>query len=266
MKRTLKFLARFYPESWRRRYGAEFDALLEDANPSLHDAFDILWGALKMQMTTKWGFGKTIFACSLGGIIVAAAITVAIPVHYVSQDMLTVIPADDTSLRVLDHLNGARYEPSGRDIFNQESLGEIIHKYNLYPHERAHLPLGEVIDNMRRGISVRPVAPAWPGSGDTLTFAIAFDYPDRQLAEDVGGRLLSAFIKDDLNGPHSRSNFALRQGLAIPVGPNRAVLAGEGLLVGLLGGAIVAFAARRRRDSTICPTCGRRVAAQLTAS
>jgi hypothetical protein len=33
MKRTMRFLARLYPSSWRKRYGAELDALLEDATP-----------------------------------------------------------------------------------------------------------------------------------------------------------------------------------------------------------------------------------------
>jgi ABC-type transporter Mla subunit MlaD len=51
MKRAMKLLARLYPSSWRERYGAEFEALLEDANPSAWHAIDVLWGALKMQLT-----------------------------------------------------------------------------------------------------------------------------------------------------------------------------------------------------------------------
>jgi hypothetical protein len=52
MKRTMRFLVWLYPSTWRKRYGAEFEALLEDATPSAQDAFDVFWGALKMQMTT----------------------------------------------------------------------------------------------------------------------------------------------------------------------------------------------------------------------
>ena len=57
MKPALKFLARLYPPSWRKRYGTEFEVLLEDATPSVRDVFDLLCGALKMQITT-WSFGK----------------------------------------------------------------------------------------------------------------------------------------------------------------------------------------------------------------
>jgi hypothetical protein len=33
MSRLIRFIARFYPRSWRERYGAEFTALLEDVRP-----------------------------------------------------------------------------------------------------------------------------------------------------------------------------------------------------------------------------------------
>jgi hypothetical protein len=58
----MRFLVRFYPLSWRNRYGVEFDALLEDATLTVPDTFDVFWGALKMQMT-PWGFGRVTFAC-----------------------------------------------------------------------------------------------------------------------------------------------------------------------------------------------------------
>lgn len=44
MRRTVRLLGPLYPSSWRRRYGAEFDALLEDTAPTGRDAIDILWG------------------------------------------------------------------------------------------------------------------------------------------------------------------------------------------------------------------------------
>jgi capsular polysaccharide biosynthesis protein len=216
-----------------------------------------------MQMTTKWGVGKTVLACSLAGIIVTVAIAFAIPVHYVWQGMLTVAPADESSLSVLDHL--------GHDIFSRESLAEIIQQHNLYPRERARLPLSDVIDKVKSGVSVRAVGPEWPWSRNTLTFAIAFDYPDRQVAQKVGNELVSAFMegifdqaKSHPNGSHA--TFEVRDIAEKPVGPNRAAFAGGGLLAGLLGGAIVAIISRSRRDTAVCPTCGQRVAAHVTGS
>jgi hypothetical protein len=93
MKPIIKFLVRLYPSAWRKRYGAELDALLEDATPSVRDAFDVLWGALKMQMT-MWDFGRVTFACSVAGVLVAVAASFVIPVDYQSQVTLILTPSD----------------------------------------------------------------------------------------------------------------------------------------------------------------------------
>lgn len=47
MKRVIRFLARLYPATWRRRYGAEFDALLEDESPTVGSAMNVLLGAVR---------------------------------------------------------------------------------------------------------------------------------------------------------------------------------------------------------------------------
>ena len=51
-KHLLRILARLYPAAWRKRYGDEFEALIEDARPGLGGALDILKGALAMQFTS----------------------------------------------------------------------------------------------------------------------------------------------------------------------------------------------------------------------
>lgn len=53
MKRAMKFFARLYPSSWRARYAAEFDALLDDISPSLGDLFDVLADVLRVRLTTS---------------------------------------------------------------------------------------------------------------------------------------------------------------------------------------------------------------------
>jgi hypothetical protein len=65
MKRWIRWAACLYPASWRERYGARFDALLEDAGSGWSDWFDVLRGAMAMRMTS-WNF-KLVVACGLGG-------------------------------------------------------------------------------------------------------------------------------------------------------------------------------------------------------
>ena len=52
MSRWMKLLVRMYPVSWRGRYEAEFAALLEEVQPSWRGSFDILKGAVAMQLRT----------------------------------------------------------------------------------------------------------------------------------------------------------------------------------------------------------------------
>jgi hypothetical protein len=46
MRRLTRWAAKLYPRAWRHRYGAEFDALLEDISPSWRDACDVAGRAL----------------------------------------------------------------------------------------------------------------------------------------------------------------------------------------------------------------------------
>jgi hypothetical protein len=67
MKSIVRILARLYPASWRARYGAEFDVLLEDVTPSARQALDVFLGAMSMQITT-WNFGKIVAVSAVAGL------------------------------------------------------------------------------------------------------------------------------------------------------------------------------------------------------
>lgn len=253
MKRTMRFLARLYPSSWRKRYGDEFEALLEDATPSARDAFDVFWGASKMQMTT-WGFGRITLACSVAGILVAAAVSFALPVHYLSRAVLTVtpangsIPAGETTRSLLNNME--------RNVFSQESLTSIVQEHNLYPRERALMPVNDVIDNMKRNIRIDPIPLASPGNPDTLTFAVQFDYSDRYVAQQVNAELASLFLEGALNSQLNSELwiFHVSDPPSLPLGPaapNRTRLGAVGLFAGLLAGLSLAIVVRSRRRTTV---------------
>ena len=53
MRTLMRWAARLYPATWRNRYAAEFDALLEDISPSLGDLCDVLGHVLRVRATTS---------------------------------------------------------------------------------------------------------------------------------------------------------------------------------------------------------------------
>jgi hypothetical protein len=246
MKRIVRLLAWLYPSSWRKRYGTEFDDLLEDTTLSARDSFDVFWGALKMQMTT-WTFGRITLACAVAGMLVAAVVSFVLPVHYLSQATLIVTPADESTRGLPNNL-------MERSIFNREVLASLIQAHSLYPRERTRVPLDVVIDKMKSNIQVVSILPASPGNGGTLTFAIRFDYPDRYVAQQINGELLTRLIEGNLHAqPDSHWTFYVPANPSLPAWPappNRTRFAAVGLFAGLLAGLTLA-GVTKSRSSTI---------------
>lgn len=248
MKRLLKLLARLYPRSWRRRYGAEFDALLDDSTPVARDAFDVFRGGLKMHART-WTFGRITFTGALAGILVGAAIFFTLPAHYVSQVTVTIKPFDDTT--------GAVPANVQRDALSAESLMPIILKNNLYARERTRVPMDEVVSQMRRDISLVPLTDGRSKNGDAFSFILQFDYSDPRLAQMVNSELVFRFmqtvLKERLAQPSVNPGATFRvldppTLPRVPTGPTRAQFIAIGLFAGLLAGC--SFAAVRRSRGT----------------
>ncbi len=251
MKRIMRFLTRLYPSKWRKRYGAEFDALLEDAMPSARNAFDVFGAALKMQMTA-WGFGRITLACTVAGTLMAAAISFAFPVHYASQTIVCLTPAEQSTLaresadRTVNNLEW--------NILSRESLTSIILEHDLYPSERARIPLDDVIREMKRNIRVALIPTGSPENA--RGFVVQFDYRDPRVAQQVDTELTSRFIEGTLEMSRwSNSHWIFRvmdpPSLPLrPAGPNRTRFAAAGLFAGLLASLTLAIVMKPRHRTT----------------
>jgi hypothetical protein len=244
MRRFLKLLARLYPVEWRRRYGVEYEALLEEREPRVRDVFDVLLGAINMQMTT-WSFARIVLVCSLVGALVAVGISFAQPRMYMSQ---TVISVEAAGPQVTDRYIAGLL----KDWLSPESLTSIIERENLYPVERARMPMKDVIDLMRKNIWVqRPVQ-----EDAARGFVVRFNYPNPQVAQRVDQELSAELLTTNL---HSRQNdpashpavtFAVREAANLPqkpYNPSPGEFGARGLIVGLAGGIVAGVVARRRR-------------------
>src|SRR5580658_6290381 len=75
MKQFIRFIAKLYPRSWRERYGAEFQALLDDAHvgniaADARIAGDVFTGAMIMRVQRWKRFG---LGALLGAVVLSAA-------------------------------------------------------------------------------------------------------------------------------------------------------------------------------------------------
>jgi hypothetical protein len=176
----MRLVARLYPSGWRRRYGDEFDALLEDVRPGWRELLNVLRGAFAMQLTT-WTFWKTVATVGLAGSIAAGALSLLMPGQYVSSGVLK-IPA---------RVNAADMGALLADAFNRSYLVSVIRQQNLYKGERAREPLEDVVLKMRQDITLSSL-----GIGQAETsVAVRFSYPDAALAQSTNREIMSRLQK-----------------------------------------------------------------------
>jgi hypothetical protein len=249
--RLIRLAGRLYPASWRRRYGVEFEAFLEDAGRDWRDVLDVLLGALKMQLTS-WTLGKIAAGFGVAGALLwSGLLFIAMPDQFVSSTIL--------------HVNTMMEEPSTdftgklavgliQDTLSRDSLAGVIERQGLYQRERARNGMGDVIDKMRRDIKFDRI-------GSSNEFHVAFRYGDAKQAQRTERELIDKLMAGAVafsRGFCCPQIAALRQlpfNLAVlhpaslpkrPSSPNRFLIAAEGLAGGLLLGALTAMISRSR--------------------
>lgn len=85
-------------------------------------------------------------------------------------------------------------------ILSRSKLTQIIRNYELYPDEQTRMPLEDVIELMRRNISIQPLATLTGTSrtGQFPAFMVSFTYSDRLTASKVVGELATQFIDENV--------------------------------------------------------------------
>ena len=231
MKRCMRCAVWLYPAAWRKRYAGEFEALLEDAELCWGDLWDIVRGALTMQMK-RWTFAKVAGVCAVVGLAIAAIVAVKTPSMYRSQSVMkigTQMPVED----VAQHLDRAE-----QTILSRSSLAKVIMDGKLYENERTAEPLEDIVQEMRnKSIQIRLAKLA----NQANVFSIAFDYPDPAKAQFVT-RTLSSQFKDQPGAAIEVLDPATLPDQ--PVSPRRSRIVIIGMIVGLLAGTLIFGAGR----------------------
>jgi hypothetical protein len=198
MKKLVRFAAKFYPFCWRQRYGAEFDALLDDTRSGWRDCLDVFCGALMMRIS-MWSFWNISVAFCLGGLILAAGFALRMPNHYVSHGVVRM----NWSVKGGNAVQAPTALPDGNarteemkaiadEAFSRDSLLAIIQRpdLDLYKGERTRAPLEDVIEKMRNAINVE----ALKADSSATNFKVSFNYRDRVVAQKTVNVLIDRLI------------------------------------------------------------------------
>ncbi len=186
MTPPMRWSLRLYPRPWRARYGAEFEALLEQTGPCWRDFANVVKGALDMQLRTI-GFWKLAAAGAILGGLLFTVRAWTTPVRYVSSSVIAINVANPADAQMLnDVLNR---------VLARDQLTAIIAQRSLYSGVR---PTPELIGHMRRDINVRLVGRPYRApsqAGPSSVFTVSFQYSEPKAAAAVNADLVTGLAR-----------------------------------------------------------------------
>jgi succinoglycan biosynthesis transport protein ExoP len=147
---------------------------------------------------------------TLAGLVVAVVVAFFWPDTYVSEATIQVTPPQVPQQLVPANVSTEitqRVSAMASNILSRPTLINIIQTYNLYPRERARLPMEDIIEQMRgRDIRISPVTRLSTAARDRApVFRISFAYPNRLLAQKVTADLAGRFIEENIRTRSSQS-------------------------------------------------------------
>ncbi len=168
-----------------------------------------------MRRHKSWILGPA-FASLVAGFVVAFLW----PDTYVSTALIRVVPPQVPESLVQTNLNmdmTSHIMAMAQTILSRSNLTTMINTLNLYPKERANMPLDDVVEKMqKKDVSIGEVQnQEINGHGSVTAFQISFKYYNRlaaqKVTEDLTARFISENIKDRTNASNSTTQFLNEQ-------------------------------------------------------
>ena len=130
---------------------------MDDAAPVWSDLFDVLRGAVRMQVRMYSSYLKLAGGVTAAGVV--AAIVAGLLAHgpYVSSSVIRMATLSDE--RPVDPQLPDRVNLVWQEVVGRASLAEIIRRpeFDLYKSERNRKPFEDVIEGMKRDIRIERV-------------------------------------------------------------------------------------------------------------
>lgn len=153
--------------------------------------------------------GRRHKAWILGPAFAALVLSVVVaflwPDTYVSVATIRIVPPQVPTDLVPSNVNSAmsqRINSMYQTISSRGALTNLVNMYNLYPRDRNHKPMEDIVETVRENIKIGDVVPSRPGNNspkqqEIPAFQISFSYENRMIAQKVTADLVSRFITEN---------------------------------------------------------------------
>jgi hypothetical protein len=242
MRVLLHLASRLYPGAWRKRYGVEFQILLDDITPRWRDVVDVLAGGLQMHVKRAHP-ALTAAVFSIAGALVAGAVASTTADRFTSSGTMTVRRAGPSTAPETARLEDVMPRLA-REAFRRDILTGIVDQHDLYRGERTRLSSEGIANRLRGDIGIQRVSPS--------VFRVSFASSDGRQAQAVARELMRQLVDSNFQSKGGGSG-AIVQVIEPPdeptasVNPRRVARTGAaGFGGGALLGTLIGFF--RRRD------------------
>jgi hypothetical protein len=224
MKHLIRTFARLYPGAWRRRYGDEFEALLEDSGATWRGALDVLRGALMMHLNTRSSI-KIVVLATFIGLLVGAAASFLSPAGYsAGVAFLITVPKGGNA--------GQRMNTLLQFAFDKDQSVQAL-RQGIRIERRRSIPASD---------------PQWFPGGTTTEFSVEVRHVDRSLAGKAARALVTEIVEGNLRlaerdhaAGYPTRIAVLQPPSVVPARlPLRRLLPASGALAGFLLGLLIA--------------------------
>jgi polysaccharide chain length determinant protein (PEP-CTERM system associated) len=141
---------------------------------------------------------------SMISLLVALYVALVIPPLYQSETTILVEPQQIPEKYVQSTVTGSvqdRLNIISQQILSRTNLESVIQEFNLYPEARETQPMEEVLNAMRKNISVDVIQGGGigrGGEGAAAAFKLAFSHANPEVAQQVTMKLASMYITENL--------------------------------------------------------------------
>ncbi len=156
----------------------------------------------------SWLLGPT-----LAALTIAVVVAFFWPNTYMSTAAIRVVPPAVPEKLVPTNVSvqmAERVTAMQQTILSRNTLTNIIQTYDLYRRERGRLPMEDIIERMRRDVTVSGLTQLGGGGNAgspsrAAAFRIGFAYDNRYVAQKVTRDLMTRFIDENIRERFSQS-------------------------------------------------------------
>ncbi|MEP7364612.1 MAG: Wzz/FepE/Etk N-terminal domain-containing protein [Acidobacteriota bacterium] len=146
----------------------------------------------------------------LAGLTIATVGAFFWPNTFVSAAAIRVVPPQVPERLVPTNVNvqmGERVRTMAQTILSRNTLTNIITTYDLYRKDRGRFPMEDVIESMRKDISIGGIRNLGGRDNGSTAFQISFSYENRYVAQKVTRDLMTRFIDENIRERSQQSQM-----------------------------------------------------------